>query len=82
LLLDTGKVDAAWMDKDGQTPLHLAAGNGHETVVKLLLDTGKVDAAWMDKGARTPLFWAAENGHEAIVKLLIERAQKYSSDGE
>jgi ankyrin repeat protein len=43
LLLESGKVDVDSRDNQKQTPLSLAAQNGHEAVVKLLLDTGKVD---------------------------------------
>ena len=50
----------------------LAAGDGHEAVVKLLLDTGKVDVSSKDGSGRTPLSWAAEKGHEAVVKLLLD----------
>ena len=59
-------------DSYGQTPLLLAAGNGHEAIVKLLLNTGKVDVDSKDRFGRTPLSLAARNGHEAILKLLLD----------
>ncbi|RYP51792.1 hypothetical protein DL768_002939 [Monosporascus sp. mg162] len=72
LLLNTGRVNADFVDNYYQTPLLLAAKNGHTAIVKLLLDTGKVDADFMANYCQTPLLLAAEKGHEAIVKLLLD----------
>ncbi|KAH6883905.1 ankyrin repeat-containing domain protein [Thelonectria olida] len=58
--------------KDRQTPLSLAAENGHEAIVKLLLDTGNADVNAKDADGLTPLSLVARNGHEAIVKLLLD----------
>ena len=56
--------------------LLLAAGKGHEAVVKLLLEKG-AELETKDKiYGQTPLLWAAENGHEAVVKLLEKSAEK------
>ncbi|KAF4431022.1 camp-dependent kinase catalytic subunit [Fusarium acutatum] len=59
---------------DGQTPLSIAAGNGHEDVVELFLSDCRVSpdsrASWFYKG-RTPVMWAAANGHIGIVKMLL-----------
>lgn len=58
---------------DGRcTPLHEAARDGKEEIVKLLLAQGGVDVntrVW--GGQRTPLIDAMDGGHEAIVKLLL-----------
>ncbi|RTE69552.1 hypothetical protein BHE90_016067 [Fusarium euwallaceae] len=63
-------IDAS--DSHGQTPLWMAAANGHEAIVRLLLDRGAHTEA-ADGPGRTPLSRAAANGHEAIVRLLLDR---------
>jgi ankyrin repeat domain-containing protein 50 len=60
------------IDEDGRTSLSWAAGNGHETVVKLLLETGKVNVDSKNNYDRTSLSRATGNGHETVVKLLLE----------
>ncbi|KAF5696281.1 ankyrin repeat domain-containing protein, partial [Fusarium mundagurra] len=56
-------------DMLGQTPLSVAAWNGHEAIIRQLLEKG-ADVESEDKSGRMPLWWAAENGHEAVVQLL------------
>ena len=55
--------------------MSLAAGNGHEALVKQLLDTKQVDVDSKDNDGRTPLSWAALHGQEATVKQLIDTKQ-------
>jgi ankyrin repeat protein len=59
------------IDKDGQTPLAVAAACGEEAILKLMIAVDGVDLDFKDVHGKTALMYAAENGHEAIVKLMI-----------
>ncbi|KAF8421802.1 ankyrin repeat-containing domain protein [Tirmania nivea] len=72
LLLERNDVDINATDNNGRSPLSLAAGRGHEAVVRLLLERNDVDVDSNDKYGRPPLLWAAGRGHEAVVRLLLE----------
>jgi ankyrin repeat protein len=61
----------AEVNKKGWAPLHYAAANGHDDIVKLLLD----HSAYVDAGSpngTTPLMMAARGGHISTVKLLLD----------
>ncbi|WP_424066456.1 ankyrin repeat domain-containing protein, partial [Paraburkholderia sp.] len=61
----------AEINKKGWAPLHYAAANGHDDIVKLLLD----HSAYVDAGSpngTTPLMMAARGGHVSTVKLLLD----------
>jgi ankyrin repeat protein len=68
LLLEKG-ADLNAKTHYGQTVLHLAATNGHETVARLLLEKG-VDVNEKTDGGKTALRMAAENGYQTVVRLL------------
>jgi len=55
---------------DGKTPLHFAANQGHEEVLRLLLHHGAQLSA-KDNGGWTALQCAVDGGHEGIMLLLL-----------
>jgi hypothetical protein len=61
-------ITADSKDKDGRTPLSLAAERGHEAVVRLLVDQYDVEPDSKDEGGQTPLSLAAMYGHDIVVK--------------
>jgi predicted nicotinamide N-methyase len=62
------------LDNHENTPLHMAAANGHVEIVKLLLQLGSDPSRRNDKG-NTPLHWAASNGQQAAVEALLQHEQ-------
>ncbi len=69
-----GKIELANKKNAIDKALVVAAGNGHEDIVKLLLKKGaNVNAK--DEYDKTPLIRAAQNGHKDIVELLLEREE-------
>ncbi|MGN0821159.1 MAG: ankyrin repeat domain-containing protein [Akkermansia sp.] len=72
ILIDERGANPETKDKMGNTPLILAAYEGHEAVVRLLLEKGaNIEAK--NKLHNTPLILAAWEGHEAAVRLLLEK---------
>ena len=57
-------------DKEGCTPLHIAAYNGHAEIVKLLLRVDCHPGIENNQG-KTPLHLACEQGHLDVVRYLV-----------
>jgi ankyrin repeat protein len=53
LLLETGKVEVDRKNSHNETPLWIAAKNGHEAIAKLLLETGKIAVHAKDDHGRS-----------------------------
>ncbi|KAL6826712.1 ankyrin repeat-containing domain protein [Trichoderma sp. SZMC 28015] len=61
------------------TPLSLAAGHGHEAIVRLLIESG-ADIESKDKEGFTPLMFAVESGHRTIVERLLTKGADTESE--
>ena len=66
-----GSVSVYVAYKDGWTPLHLAAWQGHSKVVRVLIDS-KADVDATHDDGWTPLHLAARQGHSEVVRVLID----------
>lgn len=63
--------DLNFPDNKGNTPLQVAAINGHDNIVKLLIDTGcDINCSNHDKD--TPLLNAIDYGHLDVIQILLE----------
>ena len=71
LLASGARVDGATGGPGGLSPLHLAAGSGHDALARLLISRG-ADVNARARDGCTPLHLAAGGGHESTVKLLLE----------
>lgn len=70
-LLKRRAVDVNYQDKDGLSPLLMAAIRGYEAIVQLLLKKG-IDTSLTDKDGMTALMMAVKGGHQSLVVLLLE----------
>lgn len=68
-LLATSKADVNGRDENGNTPLIVAAQNGHDDVVATLL-AAKADVRAKNNQGQTALDLAVTGGHDECVRLL------------
>lgn len=73
-----GSANLNAIDKEGKTPLHWAASNGHATVVRALFqkkrlfsDKPEALAGPFDKEGKTPLLEASSRGYTEVVRVLL-----------
>lgn len=59
-------------DDDGSQAIHLAARNGHTSIVTLLANAGASLQAHNQENWATPLLEATKGGHTNLVKYLLE----------
>jgi ankyrin repeat protein len=67
-------VDLETGEQQGtQSPLYMAAKNGHEANVRVLLATGKFDVNFKnEEDGETPLYAAVVGGYLAVVRLVLD----------
>jgi len=71
----------AEVNRPGWTPLHYAAANGHNEIVRMLLEkSAYIDAESPNK--TTPIMMAARGGHIHTVKLLLDEGADASLKNE
>jgi len=78
------KKTIAERDEQGNTPLHLAAGAGHVSVVRQLIRADGVDLNAQNDQGKTPLHQAVWRNQGEVVKLLLgvsARADIKDKDG-
>jgi Ankyrin repeats (3 copies)/Ring finger domain len=64
-------ADPNTQDQDLDTPLHIAANNGHHRAVQVLLENG-ANVNTRNNNNETPLHRAVYNGHRRGVELLLD----------
>ncbi|CBZ23213.1 uncharacterized protein [Leishmania mexicana MHOM/GT/2001/U1103] len=81
-LLQEGLSNVNDRDYNGCTPLHVAAGEGNQAIVRVLLSFG-ADVMAVDNNGRTPLDCAAANRHSGVARYLLTviRSKHLIQDG-
>ncbi|XP_007027135.2 PREDICTED: ankyrin repeat-containing protein At3g12360 [Theobroma cacao] len=73
LLQYTTKEGISLKNRSGFDPLHIAANQGHEAIVRVLLDHDPGLSKTVGQANATPLVSAATKGHTAVVNELLSK---------
>jgi len=65
----------------GRSFLHLAAVNGHLSIVKILLDQ-QIEVNCVDNYGKTPYYYAVKYGNQKVARLLESRGRQKNKKGE
>lgn len=71
-LLERSEIDVNCRNKDGLTPLHVAALKNREVAVRLLIERRDLDVNATADFDLTPLHLAARLGHTQVLRQLFE----------
>lgn len=80
LLRSPPAVDPNVQDQTGQTPLHMACANGHDTVVSLLIHAGS-DLASVDERGDSPLHYSCMYRRERCTAVLLDKGALVDQTG-
>ncbi|RSL82168.1 hypothetical protein CEP51_005353 [Fusarium floridanum] len=67
------KIDVDSTNVNGDTPLHIAAENGHSDMVDFLIGVCKCDKTRRNNDGHEPLDVAEKEGHQNVVDLLVNK---------
>ena len=71
-MTDNPNAPNKWGETLGETPIYLAAKNGHSEIVKILVPLTKTPNA-PNKDGQTPMHLAAMRGYSKIVRILKQK---------
>ena len=78
-LLERG-LDVHQQDRDGRTPLHVAASTNHTQMLRWLIEKGAELEGKTHSEQQTPLHLAARHDSVEAMQILIEKGGKWGSE--